>query len=93
VAVEPDDPQLTPREQRIIARMEEEFGDQAIPIAGPRAARRPGPLLFIGVALAVQGAVLAFGIPAGPTPLAIVGYVLIIVGMVIVGYQLPPTTG
>jgi len=93
VAVERDDPQLTPREQRIIARMEEEFGDHPTRIAGRREVGRPGPLLFIGVALAVQGAVLAFGIPAGPPPLAIVGYVLIIVGMAIVGYQLSPTTG
>ena len=93
MAVERDDPQLTPREQRIIARMEEEFGDHPIRMAGRRAVERPGSLLYIGVALAVQGAVLAFGIPAGPLPLAIAGYILILVGMAIVGYHLPPTTG
>lgn len=93
MAVERDDPQLTPREQRIIARMEEEFGDHPTRIAGRRAVERPGPLLFIGVAVVVQGTVLAFGIPAGPPPLAIAGYVLILVGMAIVGYQLASTTG
>ena len=92
MAVEWDDPQLTPRERRIIARMEEEFGDHDSRMAARRAAERPGPLLFIGVAVAVQGSVLAFGI-SGPTPLAIAGYILIVVGLAIVWYELSPTTG
>jgi hypothetical protein len=92
VAVERDDPQLTPREQRIIARMEEEFGDHETGMAG-RAVERPASLLFIGVAVAVQGAVLAFGIPTGPAPLAISGYILILLGSAIVWYQLLRMTG
>ena len=91
MAVERDDPQLTPWEQHVIARMEEEFGPHNTPMAGRvghRAVERPGRLLFIGVAIAVLGTVLAFGIPTDHTPLAIAGYILMLVGVAITWHQL-----
>jgi putative Ca2+/H+ antiporter (TMEM165/GDT1 family) len=46
-----------------------------------------GPLLFIGAAVAVVGTVLAFGIPTH-TPLAISGYILLLMALMIVWHQL-----
>jgi uncharacterized membrane protein YedE/YeeE len=91
MAVDRDDPQLTPWEQHVIARMEEEFGHHHTRMAGRvghRGMERPGPLVFIGAAVAVLGTVLAFGIPTGHTPLAIAGYILMLVGVAIAWDQL-----
>jgi hypothetical protein len=86
-----DEPSLTPWEQHVIARMEEEFGrhNPGMPgRVGQRPVECPGPLLFIGAAVATFGTVLAFGVPTGHTPLAIAGYILVLVGLMIVWGQL-----
>ncbi|HYT39586.1 MAG TPA: hypothetical protein VEN99_08755 [Acidimicrobiia bacterium] len=86
-----DDPSLTPWEEHVIARMEEEFGRHHPGTpgrVGPRPAERPGPLLLVGASVTVFGTVLAFGISTGHTPLAIAGYILLLVGLMIVWDQL-----
>ena len=91
MAIGGDDPSLTPWEEHVIARMEEEFGrhNPGMPgLAGQHAVEGPGPLLLIGAAIAVFGTVLAFGIRTGHTPLAIAGYIILLVGLVIVWEQL-----
>ena len=83
MAIDWDDLSLSPWEQEVIARMEDEFGRP-----GPgRVGQGPGPLLFVGAAVAVCGTVLAFGIPT-QAPLAISGYILMLVGLMIVWNQL-----
>ena len=91
MAVDWDDLPLSPWEQHVIAAMEAEFGrdNPGIPgRAGRRPMERPGPLLVIGAAVAAFGTVLAFGVPTGHTPLALAGYILIVVGFMIVWGQL-----
>ena len=87
MAIDWDDVSLTRREQRVIARMEDEFGghNPGMPErVGQGPGERPGPLLFIGGAVAALGTVLAFGIPTGHTPLALAGYILMLVGLMMV---------
>jgi hypothetical protein len=81
-----DDLPLTPWEQEVIARIEDDFGRHDPGMPG-RVGRGPGPPLFIGAAVAVIGTVLAFGIPT-QTPLALSGYILLLVGLVIVWNRL-----
>ena len=91
MAIDWDDLPLSPWEQDVIAAMEDEFGrdDPGVSFrAGPRPMEGPGPLLLIGAAVAVFGTVLAFGVPTGHTPLAMAGYILILVGFAIVWDQL-----
>jgi len=87
MAIDWDDLPLSPWEQYVIAAMEDEFGRDDPGIPG-RAGQRPGPLLFIGAAVAAFGTVVAFGVPTGHTPLAIAGYILVLVGLMIVWEQL-----
>ena len=87
MAIDWDDLPLSPWEQHVIAAMEGEFGrdDPGIPgRVGQHRMERPSPLLFIAAAVAAFGTVLAFGVPTGHTPLAIAGYILILVGLTIV---------
>ena len=86
MSIDRDDPSLTPWEQLVIARMEREFGRRH-PGAAERVGQRPGPLLFIGAATAIFGTVLAFGV-APHTPLAVAGYILVLVSLMIVWEQL-----
>jgi uncharacterized membrane protein YedE/YeeE len=82
---------LTPWEQYVIARMEEEFGGRNTGLSGrvgERSVESPGPLLLIGAAVAVFGTVLAFGVPTGHTPLALAGHILVLVGLMTVWEQL-----
>jgi uncharacterized membrane protein YedE/YeeE len=86
-----DDLPLSPWEQHVIAAMEDEFGGDDPGIsgrAGQRPIDRPGPLLFIGAVVAALGTVVAFGVPTDHTPLAIAGYILLVVGLMIVWQQL-----
>jgi uncharacterized membrane protein YedE/YeeE len=87
MAIDWDDLPLSPWEQHVIAAMEDEFGpdDPGIPgRVGQRPTERPGPLLYIAAVVAALGTVLAFGVPTGHTPLALAGYILMLVGVTIV---------
>ena len=78
-------------EQQVIAAMEDEFGDDDAGIcgrAGQRRIERPGPLLFIGAVVAALGTVMAFGVHTDHTPLPIAGYILPVVGFMVVWQQL-----
>jgi len=87
MAIDWDDLPLSAWEQGVIAAMEDEFGpdDPGIPRrVWPGPTERPGPLLYIAAVVAALGTVLAFGVPTGHTPLALAGYILMLVGVTIV---------
>ena len=90
MAIDWDDLPLSSWEQHVIAAMEDDFGrdDPGIPgRVGQHRMERPSPLLFIAAAVAAFGTVLV-GVPTGHTPLPIAGYILILVGLMIVWEQL-----
>lgn len=80
-----DDTSLTPWERETVAWMEKELDVRDPGLACPRPADGPGPMLLVGVATAVFGAVAAM--ITGP-PLDIAGWIVLLVGLAIVWEQL-----
>ena len=79
---------LTPWERDVVARMEEELGPRDEARRGPVGhlpTDPPGPMLLVGAGTTFFGIVVAF--TAG-TPLGLAGWILLLIGLVIVWEQL-----
>ena len=83
-----EDASLTPWERETVAWMEEQldFRDPPSPgRVGRRPADHPGAMFFVGSAITMFGAVVAFTAGA---PLGFAGWILLVVGLVVVWDEL-----